>query len=209
MGDSIITAPFRLAFPEVFKAKAYENGGTAKYSITMLFPKDESALIPSLPNTNGIMALRRLAFEAVQEKWGVDKIKWPASLRALDFKTYVSPTGKDGWPIRDGDLVEWDGFGGQLFIRASSKFQPGLVDQKLQPIISEEQIFGGLICRAQINAYVYDDAMNKGVTFGLNNLQILKDDGTVYGGRANASEVFDAFAMDVPPVEAYADANPW
>lgn len=190
--ESIITAPFRLAFPEVFTPKAAVQGGDEKYSITMLFPKDDSSLIPSMPG-GGILALRKLALAAIQEKWGTDKQKWPATIRSLDLKTYLSPAGKDGWPFRDGDLQEWDGFANQVFIRAGSKFPPGIVDQKLHPIIDKTAVFGGLICRAQVNAYAYSTAGNNGVSFGLNNFQVLKDDGTAFGGKNNAADVFDAF----------------
>lgn len=192
MSEAIITAPFRLAFPEVFEPKSSVEGGKEKYSVTMLFPKDGSNLIPSMPG-DGITAIRKLLAAAITEKWGQDKAKWPASIKALDLKTYVSATGKDGFPLRDGDAVEWDGFAGQLFIRASSQFQPGMVDAKLKPIIDRNAIFGGLICRAQVNAFAYDNAGNRGVTLGLSNLQILKDDGTVFGGKSNAADVFGAF----------------
>jgi hypothetical protein len=190
--DSIITAAFRLAFPEVFTAKAAPGSDKAKFSVTMLFPKDGSSLIPSLPG-KGLMELRRLALAAVKEKWGEDKEKWPPFFKSLDFKTYVSPLGKDGWPIRDGDLVEWDGFAGNYFIRAASQFQPGIIDSKKADIIDKQAVHGGLICRAQVNAYAYDTAGNKGVTLGLNNLQILKDDGVVFGGKQAASKVFDSY----------------
>jgi hypothetical protein len=190
--ESIVTAPFRLAFPEIFAPKAGVEGGKEKYSITMLFPKDGTSLLPAITG-DGLLELRKLALEAVKEKWGADKSKWPANLKSLDFKTAISPSGKDGWPIRDGDAVEWDGFGGNFFARASSQYKPGLVDAKLQAILDKETVFGGLICRAQINAFAYDNAGNKGVSFGVNNLQILKDDGTCFGGKQNPAEVFDAF----------------
>lgn len=190
--EAIITAPFRLAFPEVFEPKSSVEGGKEKYSITMLFPKDGAPLIPSMPG-DGIGAIRKLLANAIKEKWGEDKAKWPASIKALDLKTYTSATGKDGFPLRDGDAVEWDGFSGNVFIRASSQYQPGMVNAKLQPLIDRNAIYGGLICRAQVNAYAYDNAGNRGVTLGLSNLQILKDDGTVFSGKASASDVFSAF----------------
>lgn len=191
--DSIITAPFRLAFPEVFTAKASVQGGKEKFSITMLFPKDlKNPLIPNMAG-DGILEIRKLALAAIKDKWGEDKAKWPSKIKGLDLKNYVSPTGQDGWPIRDGDLVEWDGFAGTLFLRASSQFPPGIVDQKLHPIIDKNAVFGGLICRAQVNAFAYDTTGNVGVSIGLNNFQILKDDGVMFGGRQNAAEVFDAF----------------
>lgn len=191
MGENIVTGAFRLAFPEVFAPKAGVKGGKEKFSITMLFPKDGSSLVATLPG-NGLMELRKLAFEAVKEKWGADRAKWPANLKNLDFKTAISPNGKDGWPIRDGDSVEWDGFAGNFFVRASSQFMPGLANAKLQPIIDKQAVYGGLICRAQINAFVYDSAGEKGVSFGLNNLQILKEDGVIFGGKNSAENVFEA-----------------
>ena len=192
--DNVVTVAFRLAFPEVFAPKAAAEGGKEKFSITMLFPKDGTRLLPGMvDNGADVMALRKLAFQAIKEKWGEDKAKWPANLKGIDFAKYLSPTGKDGWPFRDGDDQTWDGFAGSVFIRASSQYKPGIVDAKAQPVISQDQVFGGLICRAQINAYTYDNSGNKGVTFGLSNLQILKDDGTTFSGRQNAADVFGVF----------------
>lgn len=206
--EFITTLPFRLAFPEVFKPKAFQEGQPAKYSVTMLYPKDGSLLIPSMPG-NGIMQLRKLAFDAAVAKWGEDRAKWPVAIRALDFKTYVSPNGKDGWPIRDGDMVEWDGFGGMLFVRASSKYPPAVYDRNVHLVTDEEDVCGGRICVAQINAYAYDDARNKGVTFGLNGLQILKDDGVVYGYRANVEGAFNAFDDGESAFDATGTDDAW
>ena len=197
MSEAIVTVPFRLAFPEVFQPKAALEGGKAKYSITMLFPADGSALIPSMPG-NGILELRKLCVLAVKEKWGDDKAKWPANMKSLDFKEYLSPNGKDGWPIRNGDDVEWDGFAGCIFARASSTYAPGVVDAKTGPVIDPAMIHGGLICRASINAFAYHDQKtgSKGVSFGLNHIQVLKDDGTSFGGRANVKDVFKPFGEE-------------
>ncbi len=191
MAESIITLPFRLAFPEVFEPVASTEGGDKKYSITMLFPK-EGSLISTMPG-DAIMEVRKLAAQAIKEKWGEDKAKWPANLKGIDPKTSVSSTGKDGWPLRDGDLVEWDGFHDHVFVRASSKFKPGIVNAKLRPIMSEDDVYGGLICRAQINAYGYDSNGSKGVAFGLSNIQILKDDGTSFGSKQRAEDAFSSF----------------
>jgi hypothetical protein len=190
----IITTPaFRLAFPEVFEARSFEEGKDGKFSITMLFPKDGSSLIPSLPG-GGILPLRKLAHEALKVKFGADKAKWPGALKNLDGATAVSSTGKDGWPVRDGDMVEWDGFEGMFFARASSKFQPGIVNHKCQPIMDQSLVFGGLLCRAQISAWAYEAPQSKGVNFSLENLQILKDDGVSFDGkRQRAEDAFSAF----------------
>lgn len=189
---SVVTIPCRLAFPEVFTPKAAVAGGRATYSVSLLFAKNGQSAFPQRTKGATIMDLRRAAFEACVAKWGQDRAKWPATLKVIDPKTYISPTGKDGWPFRDGDLVSWEGYKGTIFIRASSKHRPGVVDARLQPIMSESDVFGGLIVQAHINAYAYDTNGNRGVTFGLDNLFILHNDGTVYSGRPAASDVFEA-----------------
>ncbi len=190
---AIVTPPFRLAFPQIFEAKAAIQGGAEKFSITMLYPKNKVPLIPSLPG-DGILEIRKLVYQVMMEDWGPDKTKWPPAMRALDVVNYVSPTGKDGWPIRDGDLVQWDGFAGCFFARATSKFPLGIIDAAKNEILDKNAVFGGLICRAQINAFTFNSAGNIGVSIGASNIQILKNDGVMYGGRQNAADVFDGYA---------------
>ena len=190
--NNVITIPFRLAFPEVFEARAGAPGAKEKFSVTMLFPKDGSSLVPNATGSD-LLALRKLAVAAIKEKWGNDKAKWPSNLKALDLKTALSPSGRDGWPFRDGDNVTWTGFEGMVSVKAGSMFQPGIVDAKKKEILTESGIWGGLICRADVNCWAYDTQGNQGVSFGLENLQVLKDDGVSFSGRSNASEAFDAF----------------
>ena len=191
--EKIVTGPFRLAFPTLFEPRAFTDGGKPKYSVTMLFPKNGESLLPKIGGP-GIKELRKLAMAAVKEKWGEDKAKWPANLRNISFADYVSPNGKDGFPVRDGDDAEWEGFEGHWYLKASSDNQPGLVDAKVNPILDKAEVFGGLICRAQISAFAYEPDGNKGVSFGLSNVQVLKDDGVCYGGgRQKPEDVFDAF----------------
>ena len=199
------TAPFRLAFPAVFKPKAFE-GGEAKFTITMLFPKSGNSLIPSLPGS--FMDLRREAYRAAVEEWGVDQSKWPPTIQALDFKTHVSLAGKDGWPIRDGDTVSWDGFAGMWFVRATTKFPPSVVDNTVHEILRDDAVFGGLICRAYVSAFAYDSPMNKGISFGFQTLQTLEDDGVRFGGFVNPKDVFSAYEPSQPATAAGSGA-PW
>ena len=207
--EKIVTGPFRLAFPRVFEPSAAVKGGKEKYSIMMLFPKDGESLLPKIGGP-GIKELRKLAMAAVKEKWGEDKAKWPANLRNISFADYVSPNGKDGFPVRDGDDAEWEGFEGHWYIKASSDNRPGLVDAKVNPILDKAEVFGGLICRAQITAFAYDSNGSKGVSFGLSNVQVLKDDGVCYGGgRQKPEDVFDAFGEAGAAGSSSSDDDDW
>jgi hypothetical protein len=217
--EAIVTPFFRLSFPTVFKPRAAAGSTKETFSIQMIFidqapfyPKDAEGQIACPGGMDPAMfeklkadyakdptlcvQLRRLLSQAAKEKWGEDRAKWPGVLRSIDLSTYVSPSGKDGWPIRDGNTVAWDGFAGHFFARAGANAdrKPGVVDAMRNHITEPSKVYGGLIARAQINAWAYDNAGNKGVSFGLNHLQIIKDDGTRFGGAAGpVEEAFGAW----------------
>lgn len=162
----VLTPEFRVSYPAVFKPKAFE-GQEAKYSVVMLFDKKTD-----------ITTLKKAAHAAKIEKWGPNKEKWPKNLRS---------------PFRDGaDREGTDGYGeGVIFISASSKTPVGLVDNKLGAILNEQDFYAGCYARAQIVAYAYDTHGNRGVAFGLQNLQKLRD-GKSFSGKQKAEDVFDA-----------------
>lgn len=160
----VLTPEFRVSFPAVFKAKSFE-GQEPKYSITMLFDKKAD-----------LTGLKKAIQAAAVEKWGEDKAKWPKNLRT---------------PLRDGDEKELDGYAGHYFVNASSKQKPGLVNQKVEPIISEDDFYAGCYARATLQAFAYDTAGNKGVSFGLQNIQKLRD-GDTFSGRRRPSDEFTA-----------------
>lgn len=196
--DLLIVGPFRLAFPAVVKPEVFGDNGTPKYVITMLFPKDGTSLCSAIKTkVDPVMEIRRLLNKTAVAKWGVDKEKWPSNLRNIDMKTYLSEDGRGGWPLRDGDATEWDGFAGHISAKATSLRRPGITNAKCEElcIISQEDVWGGLICLAQIGAYAYDNK-SKGISLNLYNLQIVKDDGVSFEGKNNAKDVFTPFATD-------------
>jgi hypothetical protein len=145
MSKRIVTKEFRVSFPSVFKATAFE-GQEPKFSVTMLFPKDTD-----------ISDLKKAADEAAKEKWG-DKI--PKNLRM---------------PFVDGDEKEYDGYAGMVAIKANTKTKPQVVDRSKQPLLDDSEFYGGCYARASVVAFAYDTAGNKGVSFALNNVQKLRD----------------------------------
>lgn len=166
MTDTVITPEFRVSFPFVFRPqKSLEAGKEPKYSITMLFKKGED-----------LSALKKAAEAVAVEKWGPDKNKWPKNLRT---------------PFRDQGEKEFDGYeAGAVFCTATSKQRPGLVDIQVQDIIDESQMYAGCYARASIRAFAYDQAGNRGVAFGLQNVQKLRD-GEPLGGRSRPQDDFE------------------
>lgn len=175
-----MTPEFRVSFPQVFKPKAFQNN-EPKYSIVMLFDK-------AAQESEGFKVLKGLAKKAFVRKFG--EAAWNG------------PKSSTGWPedyknpFRRGSekAEKYEGYGDDvIFITASSKNKPGLVDNNLQAIISEEEFYAGCYARATINAYEFDTAGNKGVAFGLNNIQKLRD-GEAFSGRVKAEDEFEAVA---------------
>lgn len=186
MAETVKTSEFRVSFPNVFKPSAFP-GQEPKYGVTMLFPK-----------ATDLSALKALAKKAVEEKWP-DPTKRPKDLKN---------------PFRDGDAEkpDTDGYAGMIFIRATSKIKPGCVDRNVQPIIGEEEFYAGCYARATVTAYAFDRAGNRGVAFGLQNIQKLRD-GEPFSGRLAPEEEFealdgDAAAGDPAAAPAKAGAKP-
>jgi len=159
----LMTPEFRVSFPAVFEPQDFN--GKLTYSVTMLFPKGTD-----------LTALKEAVKAAAEEKWGK---KVPAGIRN---------------PIRDGaEKAHLDGYDGTMFIRASSKTKPGLVDQNCIEIIDQSEFYAGCIARATVLAFAYDQAGNKGVSFLLSNLQKVAD-GESFSSRSRAADDFTPVA---------------
>lgn len=189
---------FRLSFPAIFETKKKMDGETDEYSCVMLFPKGTD-----------LAPLKKLVFDAITAKWGADKKNWPGNLRGIqDWKTHLSTTGKDGWPFRDGDVQDYDGYGGMISVRASSSRRPVVFDRQVQPILDKEEVYAGCYCHASISAFAWhhQKSGNKGVSFSLLGLQKVKD-GEPFARSANASD-FEPFEDMANAEGAYADEIP-
>ena len=176
MSDNQITPEFRAAFISVFRATSMKNADGSvnkpKYSIRAAFPP-----------TAKLDALKKEAEAAAKEKWG-DKI--PKTLRS-PFRTNEELENPivgigDDWVV--------------MTFSANEDRRPGIVDAKLQDIIDDSDVYSGAWYRAQVRAFAYENAGNKGVSFGLQNVQKLRDDDPIGSGRIPASKAFEP--VDVP-----------
>ncbi len=191
------TPEFRASFAWIFKPQPPMEGAqdpTPKYGVTMLFDAKARA-------TPAYKAMQALAITALKEKFG-DKIVpdgngW--------FKLKAGGALKN--PFRDGaEKGELEGYEGMVFVAATSKMQPGLVGPDLQRIISDQDFVSGHYARATVTAYGYDKAGNKGVAFGLQNVQKLRD-GEAFSGRTAAEQDFDEVDTSFDVVEGGSEAS--
>ena len=169
MSRKIVTPTFRVSFPHVFEAVPFAEGQKKKYSVVMLFDKTED-----------LSDLISIVKDAITEKWGDKKPK--------DLKS----------PFRDGDEKDYPGYEGMIFCSATSIQKPAVVDETLQHILDPEEFYAGCYARASITAFAYDTMGNRGVAFGLQNVQKIKD-GEAFSGKAKPEDEFEAVESTEAP----------
>jgi len=166
----IMTPEFRVAFAKVFTPENDDNG-VPKYSLVAIFPKGTD-----------LSALKALVKAQTEKAWGTDRAQWPTGLK---------------FPFRDGKerADKYEGFDeGSIFMTLSSKFQPRIVDERVQPIINQKDFYSGCWARATVNAFDYGRDPKKtkgkqGVSLGLNDIQKVRDD-KPFAGRPDVASVF-------------------
>ena len=168
----VITGPnTRWSYCNVWQPKSI-NGGTPKYSVSLIIPKSDTVTINKI----------KAAIEAAYKE-GEAKLKGNGrSVPALSvLKT----------PLRDGDAERPDdeAYANAYFVNANSATAPGIVDADRQPILDTSEVYSGVYGRASINFYAFNSNGNKGIACGLNNLQKIRD-GEPLGGKSRPEDDF-------------------
>lgn len=186
---NVLTPEFRVSYPYVFKPNLNKLSGKEEYALVALFP----------PNAD-LSKLKAAAQEAIKEKWGPDATKWPKNL-----KNPFRDQGEKEKEVEDGKggtkkLMPPGHEKGAIFLNLKSKQRPGLVDKNVADIIDPSNFYAGCYARATVSCYAYDQAGNRGVSFGLGNIQKTRD-GEPFGGRTKAADDFVPIADDsgAPP----------
>ena len=169
----VITGPeTRWSYANVWEPKSI-NGGTPKYSVSLIIPKSDTKTIAKI----------EAAIEAAYKE-GEAKLKGNGkTVPALSvLKT----------PLRDGDLERPDdaAYANAYFVNANATTAPGIVDLDRNPILTRSEVYSGVYGRASINFYSFNSSGNKGIACGLNNLQKVRD-GEPLGGKSSAESDFD------------------
>ena len=173
--SKVNTPEFRAAFPQVFQAKRNTLNDKDEFSVVALFTLGQD-----------LSMLKTACQEAITKKWGPDQSKWPQNLRSPfrdqgDREKLNEETGKMEMP--QGYVK------GAIYITLRSTQKPGVVDNNVQEILDSSEFYGGCYAKASVNAYAYDQKGNRGVSFGLGNLQKLKD-GDAFGNRTKPQDDF-------------------
>lgn len=175
---TIMTPIGTLCFADqVFTPKAQEQGKTPRYSAMLLF--DSTGV-----STTAYAELRKLIQDAAAEKWGAAKAQDPAFMRSLRL------------PLRPAAEKDYEGFDkGEIFCAPWSEKAPGVVDLHGNDMVPTD-VWSGQLARATVRAFAYDTNGNKGVSLGLEHVQIVKQDMPRIDGRRSASAAFSNTATD-------------
>jgi hypothetical protein len=197
MAKKLITPVALLSYPHFDEAILPKNGkGKPKFSGSFLFA----------PGTD-ISKLVEAVAEAGVEKFGPTAI---AKLKSGALKNVIRTDAEaKGYPE------------GTIFINARSEQQPGMVYLWPDPATGKpalvipglaasnyvltdadkkkirEVFYPGAKVRVSVTAYGYDNE-SKGVTFGLNHVQLVDGTGPRIDGRKNAEDEFEADASMAP-----------
>ena len=161
----------RLSYPHLFEAQAYE-GSEPRFSANYL-------LEPTHPAVKELTA----AIETVaKDKWGAKADAVLKSIRSAD-KTF----------LRSGDAKGTDGYEGLLFVSASSKRRPSVVDQDGATPLAEAdgKPYGGCFVNAFVEVWAMDNKFGKRVCASLGSVQF-HSHGEPFGAGGGAPDSFDA-----------------
>lgn len=166
---NIITPKARLSFPNLFTAKPFEDGDDKKFFST-------SILIP--PGAD-ITLLRQAAEKAAKEKFG------------------ENPKGKLKSPfLNAGDIASSSDFEGWTLIRTKSLSKPGVVAATGQNVVDESDVYAGRWAAISLRPYAYDHPKGgKGVSFDLQNVQLLDHDDPIGNSKPRAENEFEPVDM--------------
>lgn len=173
MANKTITAtkiiiPCRMSYANIWEAKSI-NGGDAKYSVSCLIPKSDMATLTKIQK-----AIEAAKEEAATRKWGG---KIPGNLKL---------------PLRDGDIdrPDDDTYAGCMFLTATSKDAPQIVDRRVQPILDPLECGSGDYANVSVNFYGFAASGNRGIAAGLGNIQKVRT-GERLSGRSTAASDFE------------------
>lgn len=181
MAVKIITPIFRASYTKIWEPGT-DQQGNSYYGLSMIFNKDK--LKP-----DELKLIQDSIKKALVEKWGADPAKHPRNLkiclRDADQEDRTNPNAANYDPA----------YVNSFFMNAKSGNQPGIVDDRVQPILDKNEFYSGCYARASVVFQAYDKGGGKGVGCYVNNIMKVAD-GERLGGAAPADEDFKSFKTD-------------
>ena len=176
----VVTGEVALSYPYLFDPDQDDNG------------KDKWSGCFVLPEGADLKPYKKAAFAVVMSKFGEEKAK--AMVKSGEYRLIGGPHHS----IRTDVEGRYEGAVG--FINATRRNGPPAVmtvfpdpdnENKPAKLTDRSRVYPGVIVRAALSPYWYDTGTSKGVAWGLEGVQIIKD-GERLDGRVAAADEFEA-----------------
>lgn len=173
-----------LSYPWLFhRQPPMEEGGKSQYSTSIIFPAGTD-----------LTPLTEAVADVAAAQWG-DKV--------TEMKIH--------WPFRSEPKVGYPE--GCTYISPRSNYAPDVVglipdpeDGKPLPITDEDAVYPGVIAILRVTCYAYERSVKRGVTFGLDAVQLVRR-GPRIDGRASARDIFMADPSAVASLDDLTDGR--
>lgn len=167
----------RLSFSQNLFTPGITAGGDANqkpaYSSTFLIPKDDPQLTE----------LKNVIIAVAKEKWGA---KFDGIVKQLKAQDRIC--------LHDGDSVEYEGFEGNMFVRARSYIAPKVFDRDKTELSERSgRPYAGCYVNARIDIYAQDKAgtIGKRINASLKGVQFVRDGDAFVGSAPASADDFD------------------
>lgn len=160
-----IVIPCRMAYVNCWKPTSRFGG--EKYSLVAIIKKSDTKTLDAIQKAIDYVTEKSI------DKWGG---RVPSALRT---------------PLHDGDLDKPDNpvFQNCYYLNAKCKDAPQVVDQNVEPITEQSEMYSGCYGNISLIFYGYNCGGNKGIAVWLGNIQKTKD-GPRLNGRVTAKDEF-------------------
>ena len=160
----------RITFPSLFK-KATFDGTETKYEATFLLDKTDHA--------DKIAEIEAAIAKKIKENLKGAKLK------------------EDKLCLKDGDDVDYDGFSGNMSLKASNNVRPKVIDRNKAPLIEDDgRPYSGCYVNAVVELWSQDNSYGKRINANLLGVQFYADGEPFAAGAAASDDDFDDFGDD-------------
>jgi hypothetical protein len=168
MAEALNTPYATLSFPHLFTPEPRSEGSEPVYSCVLLFAPE---------------AQKSDEYKAMQ-----------AAVAALAAEKFPNvPIKNILLPFKDAGQKTYSGYEpGMSYISPWSKSKPGIVDVRLQDVLDPAEVWAGQLVRAHLAPFSWTNSGKRGISFGLQHLQLIKRDAPRIDGRTPAKRAFTA-----------------
>lgn len=164
----------RLSFPDLWEAVEFKPGdGKPRFNATFLIE----------PGSENDKAIKAAITEAAKETYGA---KWQTVLKSLEGNS-------NKYAYLDGNLKDYDGYEGMLYLACHSKTRPYICDRDPNtPLTADSgRPYAGCYVNATVEIYA-QKGENQGIRASFTGVQFARDGDAFSAGRPATADDFDS-----------------